>query len=206
MNHEEAYFKDLLPEIGNYVLSRGASAFDHSVIAERTASYSAEEVEEILSYVVENEEIRHLEHQDGEWQFLTFDADRWEEVERELEEDPKPHPEKLPEIKSRIKELSAQEYGKLRNNLGEVYEGLRDVKDERSSIRSKDLKEKVRVRAPEIGVVLSGLAAAGLIKKYRDSNVYESDSADIERIEELKDAVKQVDSFEEFKALIDGKK
>lgn len=204
MDKEEAYFKDILPEIGQYALNQEES-FSSGDIAEDLARYSSEEVEGLLGYMARQEEIYHLEKaENGEWVFTAFQAETWEEVDRELEQDELEAEKEIPDVRSRIKSLSAQEYGKLRNNLEEVYDALKDVKDERISYFStKDLKDRVRnVRPAEIGVVLSGLAAAGLLKNYRDSNNYEPGSIDTENIEAFKEVVERTESFEEFKEII----
>ncbi|MFB6115821.1 MAG: hypothetical protein ABEK04_06075 [Candidatus Nanohalobium sp.] len=206
MDYEEAYFKDILPELGGYMLEREGTGFESSEIAEGLARYSQEEVEEVLDYIAEAEEVTHLERGTEGWQFKAFEAETWEQVDEELEENKEGEDaeEKLPDVREAISQLNPQGYGKLRNNLDEVYEGLREVKDEKSSyFKARDIKEKVsNVRAPEIGLVLSGLAAAGLVKKYRDRNDYEPDSIDTERIEEFKEAIENIESFEDFKELV----
>jgi hypothetical protein len=204
MDKEEAYFKDILPEIGQYALNQ-EERFSSGDIAEDLARYNSKEVEDLLDYISHQEEIHHLEKaENGDWVFTAFQAETWEGVDRELEQDDLEAETEIPDIRSRIKSLSAQEYGKLRNNLEEVYDALKDVKDERKSYFStKDLKDRVRnVRPAEIGVVLSGLATAGLLKKYRDRNDYEPESIDTENIEAFKDVVERTESFEEFKEMI----
>lgn len=204
MDYEEAYFKDIMPEIGSQVLEAGETSFRTEAISEEFGRYSEDEVEDILTYIADREDIRHLEIEDGEYHFLAFEADMWNQVDEELEEVEERTKTDLPDVKETVSQLSAQEYGKLRNNLGEVYEGLRDVKDQRTSyFNAGDIKERVNnVRAPEVGLVLSGLAAAGLVKKYRGRNDYEPDSIDTERIEEFKQAIEDIESFEDFKELV----
>lgn len=105
-----------------------------------------------------------------------------------------------PEVNPDIRDLGAQEYGKLRKNIDEVYEGLEEVSKERSSLfRTKDVKEKVSdVRAAEIGVVLSGLAAAGLVESYSDRDGYVPESIDLGKIQEFRRAVNNSESVEDL--------
>lgn len=114
---------------------------------------------------------------------------------------------KRPEIDPEIKELSEQEYGRLRNNIENVYEGLKEIKEERNSyFKTRDLKKKVEgVRAQEIGLVLSGLTAAGLVNKYSDRELYEPDSIDLESIREFQRAVKHAENFETLQNLLEFK-
>lgn len=208
MDHKQAYFKDILPEIGNYTLGRDSEVFEAEEIAKNLARYTSEEIETVLEYVESEDEIRHLqETEDGKWSFKAFEPGSWESLDESLEQDQALDPE-VPDVSTRVKNLSAQEYGKLRNNLEEVYEGLKDMKNERSSYFStSDIKERVNnVRPAEIGVVLSGLAAAGLVKKYRDRGDYERESIDTEKIEEFKEAVENAESFETFKEMVKEEK
>jgi hypothetical protein len=207
MDKKEAYLSDILPEIGDYVLKRESPSFGSSEIAEGLSRYSSQEIEEVLEYIAEMEDIRHIEKEDGEWRFLAFKADTWEQVDRELENDGSELAQtQLPDVREKLKQLSAQEYGKLRNNMAEVYQGLKVIRDEKKSrFKTSDLRERVdNVRASEIGVVLSGLAAAGLISHYREDKAYDLDSVDTDKIRDFKQAVENVESFEEFKILIEG--
>lgn len=206
MDMKEAYFNDILPEIGNYVLQSDSPDFRVRDIAEALPRYSTEEINEVLGYIAGRGDIRHIEHEDGEWRFLTFEADTWKEIDKELENgESAPQQSQIPEVREKLKELSAQEYGKLRNNLAEVYQGLKEMRGEETSyFKSSDLRERVNnVRASEIGVVLSGLAAAGLINQYRGNNAYDLESVDTDRITAFKQAVENIESFEEFKNLIE---
>lgn len=112
-----------------------------------------------------------------------------------------------PEVDPRIREFGEQEYGKLRRNIDEVYEGLEEVREERSGLfRTEHIKEKVNgVRAAEIGLVLSGLAAAGLIESYSDRNGYVPESVDLENIKEFRRAVKHAESIENLQDFLDFK-
>lgn len=204
MDYEEAYFKDILPEVGRQVLGDDETGFGSEEVTDQLARYSEEEVEEVLEYIAGSDDVKHLEMEDGEWQFLVFEPGNWKELENELEDSEEDMEPSLPDVREAVSQLNPQEYGKIRNNLGEVYKGLREVEDEKTSyFKAKDIKGKVsNVRAPEVGLVLSGLAAAGLVKKYRDRDNYEPDSIDTERIREFKDVVENIESFEDFKELV----
>lgn len=110
-----------------------------------------------------------------------------------------------PTLDPGIRQLGEQEYGKIRKNIDDVYEGLEEVREERSDLfRTKHVKEKVdNVRAAEVGIVLSGLAAAGLVERYSDRDGYVPDSVDLESIQEFRRAVKHADSVESLQDFLD---
>jgi len=110
-----------------------------------------------------------------------------------------------PEIDPEIQEIGAQEYGKLRRNIDDVYTALEEIKTEKSGLfRTKHLEAKVEnVRASEIGIVLSGLAAAGLIENYSDRKGYIPDSIELESIQEFTRAVKHAESIENLQDFLE---
>lgn len=113
--------------------------------------------------------------------------------------------QKRPETDREILSLGAQEYGKLRKNIDEVYEGLQEVKKRRSELfRTEHVKTHVEdVRASEVGVVLSGLAAAGLLENYEDRKGYMPDSLDLEKVQEFRRTVKNTESIEDLRDILD---
>jgi len=110
-----------------------------------------------------------------------------------------------PETDREILNLTPQEYGKLRKNVDEVYEGLQEVKKRRSELfRTEHVKTHVEdVRASEVGVVLSGLAAAGLLEPYEDRKGYMPDSIDLEKVQEFRRTVKNTESIEDLGYILD---
>jgi hypothetical protein len=110
-----------------------------------------------------------------------------------------------PETDREILNLTPQEYGKLRKNVDEVYEGLQEVKKRRSELfRTEHVKTHVEdVRASEVGVVLSGLAAAGLLEPYEDRKGYMPDSIDLEKVQEFRRTVKNTESIEDLGDILD---
>lgn len=114
---------------------------------------------------------------------------------------------KKPEVDTQIRELSAQEYGKIRKNIGDVYQGLKEIKKERDGyFKARDLEEKVEnTRTTEIGVVLSGLTAAGLVSRYSDRELYEPDSINLEDIREFRRAVNHAEQVEELQDFLNFK-
>lgn len=107
--------------------------------------------------------------------------------------------QRRPQIDSDILEIGDPEYGRIRSNIGKVYRGLEEIKENDYSVfRTKDLNQKLdNVRGAEIGLVLSGLATAGLIEKYGE-NSYMTDSVDLEEIQEFQRAVKNLEDIEDL--------
>jgi|APHM01.1.fsa_nt_gi hypothetical protein len=105
-----------------------------------------------------------------------------------------------PEVDPQITNLSPQEYGKLRSNIGDVYQGIKQIKQERSGyFRARDLKDEVdNTETSEIGVVLSSLAAAGILATYGDRDLYKPSSIELNDLREFGRAVTNAEDIEEL--------
>lgn len=134
----------------------------------------------------------------GEFMERLRQYDRFNNTPESIEKMRKTVEQRRPEVNKEIMNMGAQEYGKLRKNIDEVYEGLREIKKERSGLfRTEHVERYVEnVRPSEVGVVLSGLAAAGLLERYGDREGYVPDSVDLEQVQEFRRAVKNVESIE----------
>lgn len=112
-----------------------------------------------------------------------------------------------PEVDPEIRNLSAQEYGKIRSNLGDVYEGLKEINQERNGyFKARDLKDKVNnTKTSEIGLVLSSLATAGILGTYGDRELYEPDSIELDDLREFRRAVNSAEHIEELQKILDFK-
>lgn len=162
---------------------------------ESTEKQGKEEIaEEVLE---ENPEILS-EGLYGEFMERLKQYDRFNNTPESIEKMKTAVEQRRPEVNRGILDIGAQEYGKMRRNIDEVYEGLQNVKKERSGLfRTEHVEKYVEdMRPSEVGVVLSGLAAAGLLESYSDREGYVPDSVDLEEIQEFRRAVKNVDSIE----------
>lgn len=210
---EEEYFIDLLPVIGGYALSTGEHSFNTEDISELVAAYDAADIEEVLETASQQEEIHHLAKSGSgqyEWEFL-LDAEHLESEEGygKAEEDGLEREEsKAPALDAEVEldNLSDQLYSRVRRNRRNIYRGLEKLKDDgKNYFDSKDLKKHWDERKTEIGVALSALAAAGLIKKYNDNRsptLYDGDF-DLDRVKNFLDSTRAAGSVDRLKNLLE---
>lgn len=211
VDQEERYFTDILPEIGAYSFATGKNSFTASDIAERLAAYSPEEVEDALYSMAEKDEINHIRPDGEEWEFLIFnpEADIYAEGEapgRNVVDAGEPSAAERLEADVNLEELSSQVYGRLRMNRDELYSSLEKLKaDGKNYFDSKDLKKYWDKQKKEIGMVLAGLAAAGLIKKYNDNRsptLYEADF-ELEEVKDFLNSTRHAGTLEQLKDMLD---
>jgi len=113
--------------------------------------------------------------------------------------------EHKPTVDREILDFDKPAYGKVRKHIDKVYEGLKKVKEKRSSFFDSDdiISEVEDARNSSIGVVIKGLDQAGLLEGYEDRTGYFPESIDLEEIREFKRAVKNADSLDDLRDLVD---
>lgn len=202
---EELYFRDVLPEIEVYAFDTG---FTSGEVSERLESYSRGEVEDILEYVAESDEIQHLQEAGDRWKIDLVEPEKPEEGEEtgRAQIAGQKGVEALKRLDLDAENLSSYVYPRLRRNRRDLYQSLKKVKEEsKNYFDSGDLEKYWEKNRKNIGVLLSGLAAAGLVKKYSDSRtpkLYEGDF-DLDEVREFLASTREVESVEQLREILE---